>query len=410
MHYVIIGNSYAALGAITGIRSIDKTSPITLISKEEYPSYARPVISYVLMGKAKEEHLPLRSEEFWSQNGVNVMLGKEAVKIDSGAHTVSLASGENISYDRLLLATGSVPFIPPMKGLENVEKKFTFMTWADMKAVEKACSKKSDVLIMGAGLIGLKAAEGLLDRVKSITVVDLADRVLPSILDQEGSEIVKRELEKKGITFHLGTSAEEFRAKSVTLKNGREVSFDVLIMAVGVRPAVKLAADAGAQVGRGIRVDDMCRTSVADIYAAGDVAEEKEFTTGEDRIIAIIPNATLQGECAGINMAGGEKHFENPVAMNAIGFFGTHIITAGTYTGEAEVMKERDSYKKFFVKDDRLMGFILMGRAVDRAGIYTSLVRGAVPLSSIDWETLKMKPLLAAFALRERKKMLSKEV
>ena len=140
------------------------------------------------------------------------------------------------------------------------------------------------------------------------------------------------------------------------------------------------------------------------------VAEEKEFTTGEDRIIAIIPNATLQGECAGINMAGGEKHFENPVAMNAIGFFGTHIITAGTYTGEAEVMKERDSYKKFFVKDDRLMGFILMGRAVDRAGIYTSLVRGAVPLSSIDWETLKTKPLLAAFALRERKKMLSKEV
>ncbi|MGN0907280.1 MAG: NAD(P)/FAD-dependent oxidoreductase [Bullifex sp.] len=410
MHYVIIGNSYAALGAITGIRKNDKTSPITVISKEEYPSYARPVISYVLMGKAKEENLPLRSDGFWSENSVKVMLGCEAVKIDSEAHTVTLASGETLNYDRLLLATGSVPFIPPMKGLENVEKKFTFMTWADMKAVEKACTKKTDVLIMGAGLIGLKAAEGLLDRVKSVTVVDLADRVLPSILDKEGSEIVQRELEKKGIDFHLGTSAEEFKAGSVLLKNGKEVSFDVLILAVGVRPSVKLASDAGAATGRGIKVDDMCRTTLPDVYAAGDVAEEKEFTTGEDRIIAIIPNATLQGECAGANMAGAEKHFENPVAMNAIGFFGTHIITAGTYTGDAEVFKERDSYKKFFIRDDRLMGFILMGKAVDRAGIYTSLVRGAVPLSSIDWETLKAKPLLAAFALRERKKMLSKEV
>lgn len=410
MHYVIIGNSYAALGAITGIRKNDKTSPITLISKEEYPSYARPVISYVLMGKAREENLPLRSEEFWKENGVTVMLGTEAVKLDGEAHTVTLASGETVSYDRLLLATGSVPFIPPMKGLESVEKKFTFMTWSDMKAVEKACNKKTDVLIMGAGLIGLKAAEGLLERVKSVTVVDLADRVLPSILDSEGSEIVQRELEKKGIVFHLGTSAEEFSAKSARLKNGKEISFDVLILAVGVRPAVKLASDAGAVTGRGIRVDDMCRTSIPDVYAAGDVAEEKEFTTGEDRIIAIIPNATLQGECAGANMAGAEKHFENPVAMNAIGFFGTHIITAGTYTGEAETIKERDSYKKFFIKDDRLKGFILMGKAVDRAGIYTSLVRGAVPLSSIDWETLRTKPLLAAFALRERKRMLSKEV
>ena len=154
----------------------------------------------------------------------------------------------------------------------------------------------------------------------------------------------------------------------------------------------------------------MCRTSHPDIYAAGDVAEEVELTTGENRIIAIIPNATMQGETAGVNMAGGEKHFTNPVAMNAIGFFGSHIITAGTYNGDCEVIKDETFYKKFFIKDNKLKGFILMGRAVDRAGIYTAVVRNQLDLSTIDWNTLKEKPSLAAFALKERKNMLTKEV
>ena len=189
-----------------------------------------------------------------------------------------------------------------------------------------------------------------------------------------------------------------------------EISFDVLILAVGVRPNIKLAKDAGIECGRGIIVDDMSRTSSPDIYAAGDVCEQKELTLKENRIIAIIPNATLQGETAGVNMAGVEKHFTNPVAMNAIGFFGSHIITAGTYTGEAEVISDESFYKKFFIKDDKLKGFILMGRAVDRAGIYTAVVRNETSLSSIDWNTLKEKPSLAAFALKERKSMLAKEV
>ena len=297
-----------------------------------------------------------------------------------------------------------------MKGLEKVKDKFTFMTLDDMKSVEKAVTKKKSVLIIGAGLIGLKAAEGVLDRAKDVSVVDLAPRILPSILDEEASKLVQKELEEKGIKFHLGCSAEEFNEKSVKLTNKEELSFDVLILAVGVRPNTNLAKEAGLTCSRGIVVDDMCRTSQPDIYAAGDVAEEVELTTGENRIIAIIPNATMQGETAGVNMAGGEKHFTNPVAMNAIGFFGSHIITAGTYNGDCEVIKDETFYKKFFIKDNKLKGFILMGRAVDRAGIYTAVVRNQLDLSTIDWNTLKEKPSLAAFALKERKNMLTKEV
>lgn len=410
MEYVIIGNSYAALGCINGIRSVDKTSHITMITKEHYPSYARPVISYVLCGKAKEENIYLRPQEFYEENNISVLTDSEVVQINPEAHLLKLSNGNDVSYDKLLIATGSSPFIPPMKGLENVKDKFSFMTLDDMKSVEKAVNKKKNVLIIGAGLIGLKAAEGLLERVKSITVVDLAPRVLPSILDEEASKIVQKELEDKGIKFHLGCSASEFKENSAILTTNEEISFDVLILAVGVRPNIKLAKDAGIECGRGIIVDDMARTSSPDIYAAGDVCEQKELTLKENRIIAIIPNATLQGETAGVNMAGVEKHFTNPVAMNAIGFFGSHIITAGTYTGQAEVISDESFYKKFFIKDDKLKGFILMGRAVDRAGIYTAVVRNETSLSSIDWNTLKEKPSLAAFALKERKSMLAKEV
>ena len=272
MEYVIIGNSYAALGAINGIRSIDKTSPIYIISKEPYYAYARPVISYVLYSKAKEENIFLRPEEYYKENNVIVKTSCEALSIDSDNHSIKLSVETTMHYDKLLIATGSSPFIPPMKGLEKVKDKFTFMTLDDMKSVEKAVTKKKSVLIIGAGLIGLKAAEGVLERAKDVSVVDLAPRILPSILDEEASKLVQKELEEKGIKFHLGCSAEEFNEKSVKLTNKEELSFDVLILAVGVRPNTNLAKEAGLTCSRGIVVDDMCRTSQPDIYAAGDVA------------------------------------------------------------------------------------------------------------------------------------------
>lgn len=401
VNYVIIGNSTAAVGCIEGIRSTDPAGAITVISDEPYPVYSRPLISYLLYGKTTEEKMKYRPDDFYEKNQVTTMLGETVKKVDSEKKTVLLESGKAVPFDKLLIAAGSRPFVPPMPGLELVEKKFSFMKLDDAKALGAAIKPDSRVLIIGAGLIGLKCAEGILDRVGSLTVVDLADRILPSILDEEGSAMVQKHLESKGIRFILGDSVGQFEPNRAHLKNGGAVDFDILVVAVGVRPNTQLAAEAGCKVGRGITIDEYSATSVADVYAAGDCCECLDIADGQTRILAILPNAYLQGETAGINMAGGEKTFEKAIPMNAIGFFGLHIITAGSYEGDAWVEKKPDSYKKLVTKDNLLKGFILIGN-VERAGIYTSLIREQTPLDTVDFELLKVKPQLMAFTAGER--------
>ena len=192
-----------------------------------------------------------------------------------------------------------------------------------------------------------------------------------------------------------------FHGNEATLKSGKIISFDILVVAVGVRPNTQIAADAGCHVGRGITIDCRSATSVTDIYAAGDCCECRDLTTGTDRILAILPNAYLQGETAGVNMAGGEKSFDKAIPMNAIGFFGLHIITAGSYDGEVWAEQSGDTYKKLVSKDGLLRGFILIGD-VARAGIYTSLIREQTPLDTIDYELIKRKPQLMAFTMQQR--------
>lgn len=406
MKYVIIGNSAGAIGCIEGICSIDKEGEIVLISNEKHHTYSRPLISYLIYGKTDEQKMKYRPDSFYADNKVNTMLGKTVTSIDKDSKKVTLDDNTSVSYDKLLVATGSSPFIPPMAGIEKVENKFTFMTLDDAKALDSTISKDKNVLIVGAGLIGLKCAEGICKKVNKITVVDLADRILPSILDTEGSEIMQKHIEKSGVEFILGDSVAEFTENTATLKSGKTVSFDIVVLAVGVRPNVSLIKDIGGVVNRGIATNEKCETSIKDIYAAGDCTESYDITTDENRVLALLPNAYMQGECAGINMAGGEKLYDKAIPMNAIGFFGLHIITAGAYTGEVYISKEEGSYKKLFYKDNMLKGYILIGK-IERAGIYTSLIREKTPLDSIDFELIKEKPQLMAFSMKERAQKLS---
>lgn len=397
MKYVIIGNSAGAVGCVEGIRKIDPEGGITLIASEPYHTYSRPLISYLLWGKTDEERMKYRNNTFYEDNKVEAKLGVTVTKIDPAAKTVVTDGGETIPYDRLLIATGSNPFIPPMTGLDTVEKKFTFMTLDSVKALEAAITPDSRVLIVGAGLIGLKCAEGIAEKVGHITVVDLADRILPSILDKTGSEIMQKHIEKYGVEFILSDSVKEFSGSTATLNSGKTVNFDVLVIAVGVRPATALAKDAGLSVNRGIVTDVRCATSDPNIYAAGDCTESLDITTGQNKIMALLPNAYMQGECAGINMAGGEAAYDKGIPMNAIGFFGYHIVSAGTYDGEEYLETDGTNYKKLVTRDGLLKGFIIMGD-VRRAGIYTSLIREKTPLDTIDFELVKHSPLLMAFA------------
>ena len=421
--YIIIGNGVATVGCIEGIRSVDKESPITVVSGENHKVYGRPLISYYLEGKTDLEKMKYRPDDFYDKNGVTLLLGKKAVAVspsnlagnaDDSADTsvgnvnpvtsgiVTLDDGTKLPYTKLCVATGSSPFVPPFENLESVKEKYSFMTLDDSLALEKALFPEAKVLIVGAGLIGLKCAEGILDRVASVTICDLADRVLSSILDTECAALMQRHLEKNGMTFLLGDSVARFETNKAFMKSGKEVDFDVLVLAVGVRANIGLVKDAGGETDRGIVVDEDMSTSLPGIYAAGDCAQGPDLSIGAKRVLAILPNAYMQGHTAGVNMAGGEATLKNAIPMNSIGFFGLHAMTAGSYEGELYEEKTEDSIKRLFTKDDVLKGYILIGRN-ERAGIYTSMIREKTPISSVNFDVLRKAATTVGFSKQTRK-------
>ena len=407
--YVIIGNSVAAIGCIEGIRKEDTQNKIVVISEETHPVYCRPLISYYLEGKTNLEKMAYRNPNFYEEMNCEVLYGRKAVKIDNTTKQITLDDETIIPYNKLCIATGSSPFVPPFAGLETVEHKYSFMTLDNMLELESAISTDSKVLIVGAGLIGLKCAEGLKDRVLSITVCDLADRVLSSILDSDCASMMQKHLESNGIQFMLGDSAVSFDKNTALMKSGKIVNFDILVLAVGVRANTSLLSEISGKVNRGILINNKMEASIPDIYAAGDCTEGDDISYNRKRVLAILPNAYMQGNCAGINMAGGTAVFDRAIPMNSIGFFGLHTMTAGSYYtadegGELYEEKTENTLKRLFTRNGYLTGFILIGNSVtNRAGIYTSLIREHIPLNSINFETLKKSACTTAFSQEKRK-------
>ena len=402
-NYVIVGGGVASVACIEGIRSTDKNGKIYLISGENKPTYCRPLISYYLQGLTDFEKMKYRPDDFYAENNCELVFGK-AESIDKDKKTVKVGNKE-IKYDKLLIATGSTPFVPPFSGLDTVDKKFSFMTEDDAAQIEQAIDCNSRVLIIGAGLIGLKCAEGIAERVKSITVADLATRVLSSILDDECALYMQKVLEEHGVSFILGDSVSVFDKNTATFASGKTVGFDILILAVGVRANIALVKDAGGETNRGIIVNDKMQTSLKDIYSAGDCAESYDASITSRRVLAILPSAYFQGYTAGVNMSGSDKSFTDDMPMNAIGFFGLHSLTAGAYTGELYQEKTENGIKRLFFDGNRLVGFILIGE-IKGAGIYTSLIKEKTALSDEDKEKLKKSPTLAIFSSEIRTKKL----
>jgi len=414
MKYVIIGNSAAGVGAVEGIRQTDKKSDITIITNEAHHTYSRPLISYFLLGKVSEEGMMYRGGNFYSDNKCNLLSNVTVTQIDAAAKKVVLSNGKHLPFDKLLVATGSLPFVPPFEGLNTVKDKCTFMSLDDAKKLDSMLEQNKRVLIIGAGLIGLKCAEGIHQRVKHITVVDIASRILPSILDEDGAKMVQNHLESKGVEFKLAAGVKKFEDNKAVFENGDTEAFDILVLAVGVRPNTALL-NGIAKIERGIVINEKSETSSRDIYAAGDCTQTNDVSSGQSKIMALLPNAYMQGECAGINMAGGDvagngttsetvnsgARFDKAIPMNAIGFFGLHIITAGNYTGEVYAQTGKDNYKRLFHSDNKLNGYILIGN-VEKAGIYTSLIRERTPLDSIDFALVCEKPGLMVFTKEAR--------
>ena len=407
--YILIGNSTASVAAIEGIRSVDPRGSILVVGDEERFVYGRPLISYYLLGATDERRMDYRPRSFYEDNGAELRLGVRAERIDPEEKTVTLSDGARLGYEKLLVATGSRPFDPPMEGIEHVKERFHFMTKADALALDKALSPEKRVLIVGAGLIGLKCFEGIAARVKSVAIVDLAPRILPAILDETGAKMVQGALEARGAAFFLSDSVLRFEGNTAHLKSGKTVAFDLLVIAVGVRPNTELIKEAGGEVRRGIAVDECGRTSLPDIFAAGDCAESFDIASGTNRVLALLPNAAFQGRAAGVNMAGGKANLDNAVAFNSIGFFGTHVMTAGVYEGETYCERTERTYKALFTKDGLLKGFILINLP-ERAGIYLKLLKERIPLGAVDFQALKTSPAWSAFSPEARAKNFAREV
>lgn len=406
---VIVGNGIAAAGCIEGVRSQDQEAEITVVSQERRHVYCRPLISYYLAGKTDLERIQYRPESFYKDNRCRVLMGRRAVRLDPKERTVELDGGTALPYDALCVAAGSAPFTPPMDGLETVERKFEFMTLDDALALEQALTERSRVLIAGAGMIGLKCAEGIAQRAGSVAVCDLADRILSSIMDGPCAAMVQRRLEENGVRFYLSDCVSRFDGGTAFLRSGERVDFDILVLAVGVRPCTALVKEAGGEVNRGIVTTPRMETTLPGVYAAGDCVESFDVASQGKKVLAVFANAYLQGRCAGTVMAGGEAEFDRGIAMNSVGFFGLHAMTAGScFDPEQEVYEQASEtgIKKLFTKDGFLAGFMLVGSETERAGIYTALIRNRTPLETIDWEMIRRSPSLLPFGAEIRGKKL----
>lgn len=392
MSYVIIGNSVAAVGAVEGIRKIDKVNPIVIISDEPYHTYSRPLISYYLAGKVTQDNMYYRGKDFYKANNVEPILGVKAQHIDFDKKEVILEDSRKISYTKLLIATGSKPLTPPIEGVEK-QNVFNFIKLDDAKAIEKVATEGSKAVVIGASFSGLKAVEALVQRGVNVTVIDIMDRIMPRVFDETASSMALKMLEKYGVEVLLKTSVEKIlghqAATGVLLKDGREIPCDFIVLAAGVRCNTDLVKGTKLKINRGIIVDTMMRTNIPDVYAAGDVAEGYNFIEERNAEIPIIPNAYKQGETAGQNMAGAQKIFDKGFIMNSMPLLDLSIVSAGVSApGEGITVKtiynqEKNVYKKFYIKGNNLVGYLLIND-IDRAGIYTDLIRRKIDISSFE--------------------------
>lgn len=405
--YLIVGNSAAGVSAAEQIRKADAEGSVLIVGREPYAVYGRPLISYLLEGKTTREKLGWKDAGFYERNGLEVLTGPDAevTSLEPQAHRALLANGDAVVYGKCLLATGSVPFTPPIDGLAGRANVHTFFTledaegvWADARRAQEDAAREgrtSRAVVIGSGMIGLKAAEAVCGYVDEVLVLELAGRILPAVLDEEGSAVLQRLLAAHGIVCRPGLSAQTLcgegdRVSSVVLTNGEEVACDFVVAAVGVRPNSKLAVDAGAEQGRGLVCGPDLQTSLPDVYAAGDVVQVTDVLDGAQRPLALWPNAVQQGKCAGRHMAGAPDAapFDGSFAINAVDFFEASLLTSGVinppedggYTERVEA--DGDTYVKFVEKGGRLCGYILLNRP-ENAGIYTALIKNGVPLESI---------------------------
>ncbi len=396
--YLIIGNSAGGIGAAEAIREVDRVGSLIIVSDEPYLVYSRPLISKYLTGERTLDGMLFRPADFYKRNDIILLAGRHIKSLPSESHICEFDDGEGVAWEKLLLATGGTPILPQMRGLEK-KGVFTFTTLDDAKAIGEFLEpdKRNKAVVIGGGLIGVSVTEALVKRGVEVVVVEMRERILNTILDEQASSLAEEALKRAGVDIITnntvaGISGEQGVSGAV-LEDGKAVSADLVVVAIGVTPRVELALGAGIEVNRGILVDRCMATSHPDVYACGDVAEGYDFVYGANRLTPIWPNAYVGGRTAGFNMAGRQAEHPAVTAMNSLNYFGLDIASAGMASpppgNNYEVLSRiaDGSYRKVVLRDGLIVGMVFIGD-IEKSGIIHGLMRDRVDVSSFKRELL----------------------
>jgi NAD(P)H-nitrite reductase large subunit len=377
MQVVIIGAGPAGLTVAETLREHDRDAGITILSAEPFPPYAPPAMAdYFMTGR--EETLFWKGRDVCQRLGFNYRENVRVQAVRPAQKQLELAGGKTLGYDRLVIASGSSLYAPlPGRELPGV---YDFKSLRAAQALVERAKKaaRGKAVIVGAGFIGVEIAILLRELGLAVTLVEMADRVMPKMLDRETAEIALAALRSRGIEVRLELKASGFLGKrkvtGVQLESGRVFKADVYVAATGVKPHTEFLVGSGVEVGWGVHVDEHLRTNVPDIYAAGDVAETSDWLTGERYVHAIFPNAVAQGRIVALNLLGQTTRYEGAETMNSLKHLGLPVMAVGEMSGEEELRRrDGDGLRKIFLSDGRIVGFRLVGD-IRAAGVYRSLM------------------------------------
>ncbi|WP_352418419.1 FAD-dependent oxidoreductase [Proteiniborus sp.] len=358
--YVIVGNGIAGLSAAKEIRNIDKEGNITIITSEEYLTYYRVKLSHYISKSFDDDELLVNKKSWYDENNVEVILGKIVEKIDTEKKQVKLDDGKIVEYDKLLLANGSRPFVPPIGG-KFKDGVFALRTLKDLRHIKKYFELCEDVTVIGGGLLGLEAAWAIKELGKKVNVVEFFPYLLPRQLDRELADIVSQKLNDNGLNLYFDAAAEEIlgetKAEGLKLKDGRKIKTDAILVSAGIRPNIDLVRDTSIEFDKGVKVDKYLRTNIEDVYAAGDIAEVNGMVLG------LWTAANDQGKIAGANMAGNNKEYKMAQPFTTLSIGDISLFSVGNIKDFTDVLRydDGDNRYRLYLTDNKLTGSILLG-------------------------------------------------
>ncbi|MGC8493770.1 MAG: NADH-dependent phenylglyoxylate dehydrogenase subunit epsilon [Syntrophobacteraceae bacterium] len=392
--YLIVGASHAGLSALHAIRLYDREGSATMISAEKAYPYSPTILPYVVSGKVRQEDVCLRDQTYFDRLGTRFLNGSAVTAINPKKKSVVLDNGKKISYEKLLIATGAAPDVPPIAGLQECPH-FVLRTIDDALEIRKAMHNAASAIVLGAGLIGVHAAENLAKAGLQVTLV-ARRTLLRRYFDHQAAAYIQDVFTQNGIRILTGSPithvASSNGACGVSLENGLDLCAHILVVAMGVRPRTSFLEGANVKIDRGILVDDRMRTGTPDLWAAGDVAQAKGFH-GADKILnGILPDAVEQGKIAGMDMAGDPSlsPWRGGIPMNTYSFFGNHAFSIGAIPDLAEEELEvhrlsspvSGSFQEFVFKNDRLIRASGINTTLD-PGILCRMIRNKVDLGQL---------------------------